>query len=308
MVYVGYYVRIRLWLPRRREKFNYPLNLPFVISGIFGRNMNKDKRYYVYLHRNKNGKVFYIGKGTNKRAYDVKSRTKKWKEESALGYHAEIIKDNLNYSEAEDLEATLLNNPDEDWELVNSVKSRIPADLVEVSSHVYYDTSSITYLKWKFETVRGKRKLNMDAGSVGRSGYVSLMIDRKAYLAHRIIWVLFNDKEIPRGYVINHIDCNPSNNAISNLELVTFTENNRRKKCHKLETTGVRKTKTCPRGKGVFYSYTGSCTINGKIVNKSFAILKHGEQEALRLATEWRKEQIRLLNEQGAGYTERHGT
>ena len=44
------------------------------------------------------------------------------------------------------------------------------------------------------------------------------------------------------------------------------------------------------------------CAANG------FSVEKHGNEEAFRLACEWRSEQIRLLNEQGAGYTERHGT
>ena len=265
--------------------------------------------YYVYLHKSvKTNTVFYVGKGINNRAYSRKARTKQWLNIVNDGYIVEIFKDGLSFSEAEDKESELLEFPDSSWQLVNVYKSRIPSILLDITKHVYYDTSSPTYLRWKYETARGKRKLDGVAGSLQSNGYSALMIDRKTYLAHRIIWTLFNNKEIPRGYVINHIDCDPSNNNISNLELVSFAENARKKKCHKLETTGVNKTKTCPRDKGVFYSYTGTCTINGKVVNKSFAILKYSEQEAFRLACEWRKEQIRLLNEQGAGYTERHGT
>ena len=270
--------------------------------------MNNDKRYYVYLHKSKLGEVFYIGKGTSKRAFDTKSRTEKWKKVAAEGYSIEIIKSNMTYSEAEDFEAELLDNPLSDWKLVNSAKGRIPCDLIDISSNVYYDETSPTFLRWSFETSRGKRKIHGVAGCINSDKYATLMIGRKHYSSHRIIWVLFNNKEIPRGYVINHIDCNPSNNNINNLELITIAENARKRKCHNLPNTGVSKTKTCPRGKGVFYSYSGTCTIDGKVVNKSFSILKYGEAEALRLATEWRKEQIRLLNEQGAGYTERHGT
>jgi hypothetical protein len=35
---------------------------------------------------------------------------------------------------------------------------------------------------------------------------------------------------------------------------------------------------------------------------------KYGKEEAFRLAVEWRAARIKELNEQGAGYTERHGT
>ena len=34
---------------------------------------------------------------------------------------------------------------------------------------------------------------------------------------------------------------------------------------------------------------------------------KYGKEEAFRLAVEWRAARIKELNNQGAGYTERHG-
>lgn len=44
------------------------------------------------------------------------------------------------------------------------------------------------------------------------------------------------------------------------------------------------------------------------VYSRSWSVTKYGYDEAVELASCWRKEQIRLLNEQGAGYTERHGT
>ena len=41
---------------------------------------------------------------------------------------------------------------------------------------------------------------------------------------HKLVWLTFVG-EIPEGYEINHIDENPSNNALSNLSLVTHREN-----------------------------------------------------------------------------------
>ena len=43
-------------------------------------------------------------------------------------------------------------------------------------------------------------------------------------LVHKLVWISFVG-EIPEGYEINHIDENPSNNALSNLSLVTHSEN-----------------------------------------------------------------------------------
>jgi hypothetical protein len=48
--------------------------------------------------------------------------------------------------------------------------------------------------------------------------------------------------------------------------------------------------------------------LDGKAGSKSFSVLKYGEDEAFRLACEYRVKMIAELNEQGAGYGERHGT
>jgi AP2 domain len=47
--------------------------------------------------------------------------------------------------------------------------------------------------------------------------------------------------------------------------------------------------------------------ISGGLKFKSFSIRKYGDQEAFRLACEYRDKQIESLNDQGAGYTEGHG-
>ena len=48
--------------------------------------------------------------------------------------------------------------------------------------------------------------------------------------------------------------------------------------------------------------------VDDQSYSRCFTISKYGEQEAFRLAYEWREQKIKELNEQGAGYTERHGT
>jgi len=56
------------------------------------------------------------------------------------------------------------------------------------------------------------------------------------------------------------------------------------------------------------YSTFNACAmVNGRLHTRSFSFNKYGEDEAFRLACEWRKERIKELNEQGAGYTARHG-
>lgn len=61
------------------------------------------------------------------------------------------------------------------------------------------------------------------------------------------------------------------------------------------------------RLKGEVKYYTAYWYEGGKRKSKNFSIKKLGKEEAFRLACEYRDEQIRLLNERGAGYSEGHG-
>lgn len=47
---------------------------------------------------------------------------------------------------------------------------------------------------------------------------------RKLCRVHKLVWITFVG-EIPEGYEINHIDEDPGNNALNNLELITHKEN-----------------------------------------------------------------------------------
>ena len=62
---------------------------------------------------------------------------------------------------------------------------------------------------------------------VGRvcGNYLGVTINNKTKLVHRIIWECVNG-EIPEGYDIHHIDGNPMNNSIHNLEMIDAFEHN----------------------------------------------------------------------------------
>ena len=46
----------------------------------------------------------------------------------------------------------------------------------------------------------------------------------KHFLVHRVVWEAFNG-EIPEGLIIDHIDGNPHNNALDNLQAITHQDN-----------------------------------------------------------------------------------
>ena len=61
-----------------------------------------------------------------------------------------------------------------------------------------------------------------------RYGYYRIQLWKqsigKAYQVHRLVWSAFNGP-IPEGMQVNHIDEKPSNNSLSNLNLMTPKEN-----------------------------------------------------------------------------------
>lgn len=70
---------------------------------------------------------------------------------------------------------------------------------------------------------RGKAKPNKPAGYLTGRGYVIIKICGFAYQAHRLAWLYFHGSH-PSEF-IDHIDCNRSNNAISNLREASNAQN-----------------------------------------------------------------------------------
>ena len=135
-------------------------------------------------------------------------------------------------------------------------------------------------------------KEGRNVGYISTCGYWKTMFKYKSYRVHRLIWEVIHGK-IPDGYVINHIDNVKTNNKISNLEICTIAENNRRAIMH---TYGIVKSNNSSGENGViiqcvdgiYYASARWYNSEGKQLSKSYNINKLGKEVAISLAKEYR--------------------
>lgn len=265
--------------------------------------------FYVYFHRSvSTGEIFYIGKGRGNRAYVKYGRSSRWKDFVALNdYFVEIHLDSLSETEAGLLEKKCIQNTKN---LTNiSINSRVQELDVEFCTRYFrYSTESPSCLLWvEGSTLRKRKSLYAGYKRRGREGATqvwTVCLNNAGFSCHRIIWIL-KYGVIPENYVVDHIDGNSLNNCISNLRVITAAKNARNRKKHSNNTSGVVGVHRFKRYD--LSGYTADVMINDKRLFKHFYFHKLSEPEAFRLACEWRTERIKELNEQGAGYTERHG-
>ena len=192
----------------------------------------KDKRFCVYFHKNSHtGEIFYIGKGNSKRPYLTYNRGKKWHEYLSLhncSFEVEIYKDCLTSSAALAIEEELIRSGKYPSIVNTLINCKVKSSIYDVAfENVYYDETSSTFLRWKTDRKNNLYRAGDEAGSKDQEGYTCITINGTPYRAHRLIWTLHNG-EIPDGFVVDHIDSNRSNNAISNLSAITQKENIRK--------------------------------------------------------------------------------
>lgn len=132
------------------------------------------------------------------------------------------------------------------------------------------------------------------------NGYFQTSKDNKKVVLHRLLV----GEQCPPNMVVDHINRNRLDNRRSNLRFVS----------HSLNSTNAcirsDKTQDLPRGinysKGTpgrsYPSYNAQISIDGKREVRTFSTHKYGEQEAKRLAIQWREEQLSKLKIQSEPY------
>lgn len=177
--------------------------------------------------------------------------------------------------------------------------SEIPED---IANHFFYDeTSSTGICRVRDGKVAGTRAMN----KYGNPKSIHVSFRGKYYKVHRIIWVLVHGS-INNSLQIDHLDGDPFNNKISNLECKTQADNLRNQRKGLKNTSGHL---------GIsHYKYKGEVTAfiakwkdeNGSNRGKSFSIREFGRDTALEMALAYRREQLLRLKTLGFNYTDRH--
>ncbi len=90
---------------------------------------------------------------------------------------------------------------------------------------------------WK-HTMGGKAKKGQEAGALTVNGYVAIRIDKRDYLAHRLIW-LYVYGAFPSLH-IDHIDRDKTNNTPSNLRIVNEKQNGENRSLASKNSSGHR--------------------------------------------------------------------
>lgn len=247
-----------------------------------------DKRFYVYIHKNQDGDIVYVGSGSDRR---YKRPTGRTKEHIAVfdTLTKEIVKQGLSKRESIELELELYN-------LYKPIlNKKAPTAVLEIDwehldKFVYYSETSSTHLRWKVDRFAGKDHLmnkypkDSEAGTRSGNGYILVHIDGTKYLAHRVIWSILNKTNLLKGLVIDHINNNPADNNISNLRAVTASQNSvNRKNTNGINWDNARK------------AWVLQVTRDGKSFSKRFIphvlfpvdSLDEAKQNALLLAKEY---------------------
>ncbi|MBS6035843.1 MULTISPECIES: HNH endonuclease signature motif containing protein [Pantoea] len=100
-------------------------------------------------------------------------------------------------------------------------------------------------LFWRKPIANGAQP--MLAGYVKKDGYRYISIRNKKYLAHRLIWILFNGANPDE--CIDHKNRDKADNRIENLRLATREQNASNSKTYKTNTTGLKGVSFCKRDK-----------------------------------------------------------
>lgn len=175
----------------------------------------------------------------------------------------------------------------------------------------YYDETSPSGIRWKVDRWSGKdhRVLRIAkgsiAGSVNLKGYWQVIVQKKSYRVHRVVWEMLVGN-LKDGEQIDHIDQNKRNNILANMRAVSNTVNKRNSGMYSNNATGITGVRWITMDGGLYAAATWA-TLEHKRKAAYFSVSKYGLLPAFKMAFLRRQAEIRSLNKHGAEYSEIHG-
>lgn len=154
-------------------------------------------------------------------------------------------------------------------------KSNPLPSLAELNDLLDYNPETGLFT-WKKN--RGNVRAGSIAGTLHRTGYVHITINRKIYKAHRLAYKMYYGSD-PVDQV-DHIDCDRSNNRIANLRDATPSQNHANTKRSGTNTSGFKGV--CPNPNSRKNPWRAQIEIN----NKNIYLGSHKTKEEAALAYE----------------------
>lgn len=262
----------------------------------------------VYLHKDQDGVVRYVGSGTRHRAEDWGKRNKEWHSIFDLNKPiVEIVYENLSEDECEKLEKELISkHKDTICNKFLSARRRVPLDYDVLSKVFYVDETSPSCLRWKVNNRLHPNQPNFrDAGDVagkdsssekGRGFGWTVKYDYTNLSVNRIVYLLTRGS-ISNNAVIRHINNDPYDNRPENLIETTQSDVVRKSVIKKLPTSGHKHIREVFRD-GFVVGYTVVVKFpDGKRKTKSFTSKLMSMEEKLENAKESLILLLKELNE-----------
>lgn len=205
-----------------------------ITSHKFKPKLRIDNRFCVYLHKDSDGVVRYVGNGNSDRPYVFKNRGEKWDSHFINNKPTvEIVAESLTKIAACELEVEYIEKFYDT--VVNSImvsQSTKCMEFEKFNSVFKYDPTTPSCIVRKSNT--GEYK----PAGFKTGPYYKASLDNSSYGTHRIVWLLHNGS-ISQDVVIDHIDGDSLNNKIENLRAVT-TSFNCKNRLTKLPKSGFR--------------------------------------------------------------------
>lgn len=233
-----------------------------------------NNRFYVYVHICKFSKdVKYIGKGTDAR-YKHKSNRTKLHRSLWDTLNKKILIHSLTEQDACDIEHRLISDAIAcGRKLLNVLTKR--TEVREVSYEKFKDVFEYSESSPSGLVNKQSRPYNRNAGDTVGSlmkdyGYWIVSYERKKYYAHRVVYALCHKVALREDMVIDHIDANPSNNRIENLQQISRSKNNMKASISKKNKSGVTGVSWSER----WGTWTVSWNVNKESFTKGFIVSK----------------------------------